>query len=348
MSGSVGGERLARLRIAHLGLHPDRTRRLRHEFGSATNLVAAARRGRVRLPAGAREVLGWSEQRLLEATPPDQVVMLGDPQYPPQLGQLPDAPDVLFVQGSIPPEPMVAVVGTRTCTGYGRQVAGAIGRASAGAGWPVVSGLARGIDGAAHRGSLAAGAIPGVAVLGTGLDLVYPAEHADLARALIRDGGAVVTEYPPGTRPDGWRFPPRNRVISGLASAVVVVEAPVKGGSLITAAHALDHGRPLFAVPGDIDRDTSRGCNMLIRDGAAPVLDIEDLITGLSFVLGPPPAAERSVSVHVVTEAVGSGGCSVDDLAMRLALPVPELLTLIAHAESAGEVTVENGWIERR
>ncbi len=151
----------------------------------------------------------------------------------------------------------------------------------------MISGLARGIDGAAHRGVVAAGGV-GVAVLGNGLDISYPPEHADLESDLVAGGGAIVTEYSPGTPPEGWRFPPRNRIISGLASAVVVVEAAAKGGALITANYALEHGRPVFAVPGDVRRSTSEGCNRLIRDGAHPVLDPEDLIEELSLVLGPP------------------------------------------------------------
>jgi DNA processing protein len=214
------------------------------------------------------------------------VVMRGDAGYPAHLAAYPDAPDVLFVRGALPRHPCVAVVGTRKCTAYGRRLANQYGRAIAEAGWVASSGLARGIDGAAHEGTVAARGV-GVAVLGCGLDIAYPPEHAPLARQLIDGGGAVISEYPLGTPPEGWRFPPRNRIISGLAAAVVVVEAGVRGGALITAATALDQGLPVFAVPGDVGRASSRGTNLLIRDGAHPVLDPDDLIEELALVMGP-------------------------------------------------------------
>jgi DNA processing protein len=220
------------------------------------------------------------------------VVVRGGDGYPGRLAELPDGPPVLFVRGVFPELAAVAVVGTRRCTEYGKRLAAEYGAAIAEAGWCVVSGLARGIDGAAHHGVVAAGG-RGVAVLGSGVDVMYPAEHAGLARRLVEGGGAVVSEYPPGTPPEGWRFPPRNRIISGLASAVVVVEAGVKGGALITAGYALAHGRPVFAVPGDVRRATSEGCNRLIRDGAHPVLDPDDLVEELSLVLGPPRAGNE-------------------------------------------------------
>lgn len=338
--------RLARLRIACMALHPDRVRTLLTSHDPGT-VVDDARQGKLRLSDQARSVLAWSDDQLVALVSGMDVLMAGDDGYPRSLVELPDAPDVLFVRGTIPSSPMVAVVGTRRCTTYGTRVATAAGRAIAAAGWPVVSGLARGIDGAAQRATVAVG--QSVAVLGSGIDRIYPSEHDRLADDIVQSGGAVVSEYPPGIRPDAWRFPPRNRIISGLSEAVVVIEAPVKGGSLITAAHALEHGRPLFAVPGDIDRETSRGCNLLVRDGAFPVLDIDDLMTGLSFCLGPPPRAQHtSVSTHVVYEAVGATGCHLDELPSRLALPPSEVLVLISHAEADGHVTVEQGYVMRR
>jgi DNA processing protein len=191
------------------------------------------------------------------------------------------------VRGALPSEPGVAVVGTRRATRYGLELARQMGGAIARAGWTVVSGLARGVDGAAHRGTLEAGG-KGVAVLGSGIDVWYPPEHARLGEQLVTAGGAVISEYPPGSRPDAWRFPRRNRIISGLARAVVVVEAADKGGALITARLAAEQGREVFAVPGDVNRRTSVGTNLLIRDGAVPVLGADDLIEALSLVLGPP------------------------------------------------------------
>jgi len=221
------------------------------------------------------------------------VVGIGDGGYPVELAELPDAPPLLFVRGVIPGVPTVAVVGTRRCTTYGKHLAFEYGAALAEAGWCVVSGLARGIDGAAHRGVTATKGL-GVAVLGSGLDVMYPREHADLADRLVGDGGAVISEYPPGTPPEGWRFPLRNRIISGMSLAVVVVEAAIKGGALITAGYALTQGRAVFAVPGDVRRATSEGCNLLIRDGAHPVLDPDDLVEELSLVYGAPRSPGRS------------------------------------------------------
>lgn len=344
MTSHPSPSRTDRLRLAMLALHPRRLRKLRSDY-SERALLTAIGSGQVRVPDVAREVLDATDAELWSLVSGLDVLMAGEAEYPSQLAELPDAPDVLFVRGSIPVEPIVGIVGTRKCTGYGRRIAQALGRALAAAGWPVVSGLARGIDGAAHKGSIETGI--GLAVLGSGIDQIYPREHERLAHDLIDGGGALVSEYPPGIRPDGWRFPPRNRIISGLSSAIVVAEAPVKGGSMITATHALEHGRPLLAVPGDIDRETSRGCNLLIRDGAFPVLDVDDLITGLSFLLGPPPNETSRVDLMVVAEAVGKG-CFFDDLVERLACPPSEALALVSQAEAAGQISFENGWIARR
>lgn len=278
--------------LAFAGLHPDRLRGLVESYG-AEGALRRVSAGVIEVSPRIREAVQRSaSQRATElARLGIRVARHGDGGYPPELGELPEAPPLLFVRGAICPEPMVAVVGTRRCTAYGKELAFGYGAALAEAGWCVVSGLARGIDGAAHRGVVSVGG-RGVAVLGSGLDVMYPAEHGELARALVATGGAVVSEYPPGTPPEAWRFPTRNRIISGMALAVVVVEAGVKGGALITAGYALSQGRPVFAVPGDVRRATSEGCNLLIRDGAHPVLDPDDLVQELSLVHGAP--ANRS------------------------------------------------------
>ena len=228
----------------------------------------------------------------------------------------------------------MAIVGTRRCTRYGRGLARVYGQACATAGWPVISGLARGADGEAHRGVVDAGGV-GVAVLGCGPDIVYPAEHRPLAEGLLAAGGAVVTEYPPGTRPEPWRFPPRNRIIAGLAAAVVVVEAAETGGALITAAAALEQGRHVFAVPGDVGRQTSRGCNLLISDGATPVLDPADLVDSLSLLLGP---ARGAPAPHPLD--------AVDAPARALLAAVPPggaTLEAVAAAAGAGDLRGDGG-----
>lgn len=277
------------LRLAFLGLHPDRCSDLLERFGSPAGVVRAAARGRIGLDAKSL-VRTSAACRDALASLGVGFDVAGDPGFPVDLLDLPDCPRWLFRMGALPGDPAVAVVGTRRCTEYGRRLAFDFGLACARAGWPVVSGLARGIDGAAHRGVIE-GCGRGVAVLGCGPDVAYPREHAGMAETLLRENGAVVTEYPPGTPPQGWRFPPRNRIISGLARVVVVVESAVTGGSLGTAARGLDQGRHIFAVPGDVDREASVGCNLLIRDGATPVLGVDDLVEALSLVLGP--AADR-------------------------------------------------------
>ena len=170
------------------------------------------------------------------------------------------------------------------------------GSVAAEVGWHVVSGLARGIDAAAHRGALCASEYGDgrcIGVLGSGIDVVYPKGNSDLYRQVTGAGGVIVSEFPPGTRPDAWRFPTRNRIIAGLVDVVLVVEATRRGGALITARIALDYGVPVYAVPGDVDRETSMGTNDLIRDGAFPVFDPEDLATVLSL-LGPVVSSGKS------------------------------------------------------
>ncbi|MCA1736010.1 MAG: DNA-processing protein DprA [Actinobacteria bacterium] len=215
--------------------------------------------------------------------------------------ELPGLPAKVWVEGTLPSLPGVAIVGSRRSTSYGNRVAAQFAAAVVGCGWPVISGLARGIDGVAHRACLDAGGT-GWAVLGSGLDTVYPKQHESLARELIATGGGLVSEYPPGTPPAPFRFPARNRIIAALAEVTVVIEAAVDGGALITARLALEMGKEVLAVPGDIDRPVSRGCNLLIRDGAHPVLGVDDLVELLSFALGPPPRQlSNRTSAHGAT-----------------------------------------------
>lgn len=331
----------ARLRLASLGLHPDRVRKLLAEWGNARAVVRAVERGQVDVTQAVRDRLDVDAEAAADAA--GASVVLGE-KLPEGLSGLPDAPDLLYVHGVLPSLPGVAIVGSRRATSYGLRLARMFGRAVAEAGWPVVSGLARGIDGAAHLGCLD-GAGVGVAVLGCGVDVAYPPEHRELGRRLLDGGGAVVSEYAPGARPEPWRFPPRNRIISGLSSAVVVVEANVKGGALITAARGLEQGRLVLAVPGDVDRDTSRGCNLLIRDGAHPVLDVEDLLTSLTFVLGPPPRESASIGgdSDPLLQLVSGGAKTVEELAVALECSAPEAIRRVSILEASGAVQVEGG-----
>lgn len=336
-----------RIGLAFLALHPDRARVLVERHGSAKEVLRLTARGKIDGIAADRLVSEEAQTTAMERAG-CRPVLLGDGEYPPALAELGDPPDVLFVRGALAADLGVAVVGTRRCTTYGKRLARAFGRAIAGAGWPLVSGLARGIDGAAHQGSIDARGV-GVAVLGSGSDVIYPPEHRDLHRALLGCGGAVITEYPPGTRPDGWRFPPRNRIISGLSAAVVVVEAAVTGGALVTAMRAGEQGRTLFAVPGDVDREASVGCNLLIRDGAIPVLGADDLIEALSLVLGPPrpmtsgTPADPVTGVDGLVLAAARDPVTVDRLAEVVGLPVSEVLGSIARLELAGHVVTDDG-----
>jgi DNA processing protein len=339
-------DREARILLACVGMHPGRLRSLGDRHGGASGVVAAIRRGFV---DGIESGSLLEAERRLESVGATgaRLVLLGDPDYPAVLAAIADPPDVLFVRGDLPAAAGVAVVGTRRCTSYGTRLAEAYGRAIAAAGWPLVSGLARGIDAAAHTGTVAASGI-GVVVLGCGPDVVYPREHRRLQDALLELGGAVVTEYPPGVAPSGWRFPPRNRIISGLAAVVVVVEAALTGGALVTAARAIEQGRAVFAVPGDVDREASAGCNRLIRDGAVPVFDAEDLVEALGLVLGPPRRPRAVVADPVPDDApdlVGPEGTTLDDLGARLGVDGPALLTLVGRLELDGTIRREGAMI---
>jgi DNA processing protein len=207
------------------------------------------------------------------------VIAINEPAYPASLRTIDAPPPVLFVKGQLDETIALAVtvVGTRHPTLYGETVAEHLGAALAKSGIATVSGGARGVDACAHRGALSAGGKT-VAVLGTGLDIVYPAEHAGLFRQIVEAGGALVSELPPGTRPDKGTFPARNRIMVGLGRVCVVVEAGEKSGALISARNAAEQGKTVLAVPGQIDRAASRGTNRLLRDGAKPLLEIKDVV----------------------------------------------------------------------
>ena len=251
-----------------------------------------------------------------------ELVRPGSEKYPEGLSDLEKPPSV-YLAGELRSAPAVAVVGTRKCTRYGVTLAEAFGRTISEAGWTVVSGLARGVDAAAHRGTLDAGG-HAVAVLGSGVDVWYPAENRSLYQRLLDHQGALISEYPPDTPPDRWRFPARNRLIAAMSSAVVVVEAGEKGGALITARLAAEIGRPVFVVPGDVDRPASVGCNRLIRDGAYPVFGPDDLIEELSLILGPPANSNRTDDSDIpetgatIDDLPGLWGCSPRDALIRL------------------------------
>jgi DNA processing protein len=247
-----------------------------------------------------------------------------------------DPPPGLFVRGEAELElltrPAVAIVGARSCSGYGATVARSLGRELAAAGLVVVSGLARGVDGEAHRGALEAGAT--VAVLGCGIDRDYPARHGELARR-IAGHGLIVSEYAPGVEPQPWRFPARNRVVAGLCAATIVVEARERSGALITADLALEEGREVFAVPGEITSALSAGANGLLKLGATPLTSAADVL----HAFGIDPAGrdeERSPLLGLLP-------ASADELVRRTGLGADEIARALVELELVGAVAVHDG-----
>ena len=270
-----------------------------------------------------------------------------DPDFPPLLRAIHDPPPGLFVRGSGSVEllrcPAVAVVGARACSTYGAQVARTLGRELAGAGLVVVSGMARGIDGEAHRGALEAGGLT-VAVLGCGVDRDYPAAHASLGREIGR-AGVVVSEYPPGVEPVPWRFPARNRIIAGLTRATVVVEARERSGALITADLALEEGRDVFAVPGEITSALSAGTNRLLQLGAQVVTNARDVLDafGLQAVGTGPQPVDDPLAQRVYDVLKDAPGRSADDVVASIGLPAAEVLPALSLLELSGHVVEGDG-----
>jgi DNA processing protein len=269
-----------------------------------------------------------------------------DVLFPERLRAIFDPPPSLYLRGGCDPELLgcrsVAVVGARSCSPYGAQVARMLGRELTSAGLVVVSGLARGIDGEAHRGALEAGG-PTVAVLGCGIDRDYPASNAQLSRR-IEATGLVVSEYEPGVEPAPWRFPARNRIIAGLCEAVVVVEARERSGALITADFALDEGREVFAVPGEITSSLSAGTNALLKLGAAPLTSADDVLDALGIERTIPcETADVSPAAAQVLELVRDAPAGADDLAARSRLDAGALSVALTELELAGLVAAADG-----
>ncbi len=263
------------------------------------------------------------------------------PGFPLLLRSIHDPPTGLFLRGAAEPEllaqPSVAIVGARASSGYGASVARSLARELAAAGLVVVSGLARGIDAEAHRGALEANGAT-VAVLGCGIDRDYPAAHAELARR-IADSGLIVSEYAPGVEPAPWRFPARNRIVAGLCAATVVVEARERSGALITADLALEEGREVFAVPGEITSSLSAGTNALLKLGAAPLTSAADVLA--SFGIEPEAVrAETSPLLELLP-------ASADELVRKTGLAAGEVARALVELELEGRVAVCDGVYRR-
>jgi DNA processing protein len=290
------------------------------------------------------------------------VVPVNDPEYPPGLMDLFDPPAAVFVRGRslAELEPRVAVVGARNCSTTGGEVAALLGGELARAGVCVVSGAARGIDGSAHLGALKARGTT-IAVLGCGIDVAYPSKNGPLLASVAR-AGAVVSEYPPQVPPEPFRFPARNRIVAALSVAVVIVEGAPGSGSMITAEHALDVGREVFAVPGPVTSELSHVPHALIRDGATLIRGTEDLLSDLGLARpGPgsePPgeavrdATNRGLAAgganqRAVWEALSISGAP-DRLAALTALPLSQVMAALVGLELRGLVRAAGGRYQRR
>jgi DNA processing protein len=268
-----------------------------------------------------------------------------EPGYPGLLRELHDPPPGLFLRGSadveVLSEPAVAIVGARMCSSYGGQVARMLGRELAAAGLVIVSGLARGVDGEAHRGALEAGGAT-IGVLGCGIDRNYPAAHAQLARGICASG-LVVSEYAPGVGPAPWRFPARNRIIAGLCLATVIVEARERSGALITADFALEAGREVFAVPGEITSTLSAGTNALLRLGATPLTSAADVLELFGLEPGRSECLDLGTDAVAVLDALGREPAAADELGRTTGLDAAALATALAELELAGAVAEADG-----
>jgi DNA processing protein len=317
------------VRLSRTGLAARRLNTLLDQFGSAEAIFQAP----PSLLAAAPGMTPAAADKLLdpEAAAVDadlrqmdrwgvRLLIRGDPAYPPLLAQIFDPPALLFVRGDLGDSVSCAVglVGSRRCSSYARSVADQLARDLAAAGLSVVSGLARGVDTAAHTGALAAGGHT-VAVLGSGLANVYPTENRRLADR-IAESGTMVSEFAMTADPDAWHFPARNRIISGWCQGVCVVEAPAGSGALITAEFAGEQGRDVFAVPGPVTDPRSRGCHALIRDGACLVEDVQDILSALGVMtatadpqltLPDPDLTEDEVAMQ---RLLGPMPKAVDDL----------------------------------
>ncbi len=332
------------------GIGTGRALKLRDHFGSGLDVWQAS-------VAEWRGVLGMKPEReaILAAekrrTEPETfwreldkqgvwAVSIADAAYPQRLFQLFDPPTVLYGQGPLPTKPRhsLAIVGARRMTAYGKAITANLVQGLADSGVTIVSGLARGIDGEAHKAALSSG-LTTWAVLGSGLKRVYPPEHRTLAQDILESGGSLLSEYWPEVGPETHHFPARNRIIAALADAVLVVEADEKSGSLITVDHALELGRDVFAVPGNITSRQSRGTNKLIREGARLVASAQDILSEWGMLEQPAPRLHKLTPVERVTwEALSDEPRTVDDILEHSGLTAAEVLAALMSLQLKGLV----------
>lgn len=351
----------ARLRLRlHLlpELGPRRLHKLLTAFPEASSALSAPASAwrSLGLPAGCADArrspeireraaasLAWLEE------PGHHVLMWDDPAYPGLLEELPDAPPLLFIEGdpALLERPQLAMVGSRRASRPGLDNATAFARSLAGGGFVVTSGLALGIDGAAHQGALDVGGKT-IAVLGTGLKCLYPRRHLGLAARIVEAGGALVSELPLDCPPQAANFPRRNRIISGLSLGVLVVEASPSSGSLITARLAAEQGREVYAIPGSIHHPGARGCHQLIRQGAALVESVEDVLQALRGWQQVPARqdSQRSGQTHPLLAHLHAAPMSSEALAGAAGLALSGILAELTELEIEGLVACENGvWV---
>ena len=332
------------------GLGAGAFRKLLAEFGGPESILAAGASAlRRHLPeALAEAVRAGPDPARIEAVlrwledPANSLLTLADEHYPAALLEITDPPPLLYIKGEprLLARPALAIVGSRNATAQGTENARAFARELSDAGLSIVSGLALGIDAAAHRGGLE-GASSSLAVVGTGLDVVYPARNRELAHALAATG-ALVSEFPLGTAPLAMNFPRRNRLIAGLARGCLVVEAAVKSGSLITARYALEQGREVFAIPGSIHATLSKGCHQLIKQGAKLVESSADVLEELGLASAPAQRAaprEAPAEFREVLEALGFDPLDLDTLCARLGLTPETASAMLLTLELDGVVS---------
>ncbi|TWI57656.1 DNA processing protein [Pseudomonas duriflava] len=353
----------ARLRLHTLpDIGPRRFHLLIQAFGSASAAFSAPASAwsALGIPASSAEARRTAQTRERAAhalawldKPGHQVVSWDDPCYPALLAETKGAPPLLYVEGNLDnlERPQLALVGSRQASTAGLDNAHHFARSLAAAGFCITSGLALGVDGAAHHGALEACGST-IAVLGTGLEQLYPRRHLSLAKRIVENDGTLVSELPLDAAPNAANFPRRNRIISGLSLGVLVIEASPSSGSLITARLAAEQGREVFAIPGSIHHPGARGCHQLIRDGATLVESIEHILEALRGWQMPVTNASSSVDVpretHPLLLLLQAEPCSSERLAATSGMDIAELLAMLTDLELDGRVAREHGvWVYR-
>lgn len=349
-------EQLCLLGLSAAEITADRVHKLKAEFGSAQGIWEAFAQERIPTRGKAAEKLkGLQVKGALEAYVHRthalhmKLLFLGDEEYPEALSQIDDPPYVLYYAGDIAAlhKPMVAVVGSRVPSRYGREMAGHIAQELAEAGICIVSGLARGIDSCAHEGALRGQGIT-AAVLGSGLNVPYPPENTAMLRKIALSGGVVLSEYPLDADPATYHFPHRNRVISGLSQALIFVEGKVKSGGMLTVSSALAQGREVFAVPGQVGHAGAEGPHTIIREGARLVTSAQDVLDDLNLPhrqfsqcsrnLQPENDKQRDILSALARESL-----TLEGLSTETGLATDVLITELSMMEVMGQITRERG-----